>query len=94
MPALSSSPISAVLGQLSDLPADDRALLSGQCPGMTQVPDQRDPRGVLHSLTSLLLAAVTAVLAGARSFTRGRRMGGGRGPPHRSSPLSTSAIIR
>ena len=29
----------------------------------------RDPRGVRHTLTSLLLAAVAAVLAGARSFT-------------------------
>jgi len=33
------------------------------------VPDPRDPRGVRHSLTSVLLAAVAAVLAGARSFT-------------------------
>jgi hypothetical protein len=32
------------------------------------VPDPRDPRGVRHPLTSLLLAAVAAVLAGARSF--------------------------
>ena len=73
MPALSSSPIGAALEQLSGLPADDRALLSGQCPGLaeylTRVPDPRDPRGVRHSLTSLLLAAVAAVLAGARSFT-------------------------
>lgn len=33
------------------------------------MPDPRDPRGVRHSLTSLLLAAVATVLAGARSFT-------------------------
>jgi len=33
-----------------------------------QVPDPRDPRGVRHTLTSLLLSAVAAVLAGARSF--------------------------
>jgi predicted transposase YbfD/YdcC len=32
------------------------------------MPDPRDPRGVRHTLTSLLLAAVAAVLAGARSF--------------------------
>src|SRR5262252_9860539 len=48
-------------------------VLAGQCPGLagplTQVPDPRDPRGVRHTLTSLLLAAVAAVLAGARSFT-------------------------
>jgi predicted transposase YbfD/YdcC len=73
VPALSSSPIGAALEQLSGLPADDRALLSGQCPGLAEylarVPDPRDPRGVRHTLTSLLLAAVAAVLAGARSFT-------------------------
>ena len=71
MPALSSSPISAALEQL-DLPAGDRALLAGQCPSLLeylqQVPDPRDPRGVRHSLTSLLLAAVAAVLAGAQSL--------------------------
>jgi predicted transposase YbfD/YdcC len=70
---LSSSPIGAALEQLSGLPADDRLLLSGQCPGLAEylarVPDPRDPRGVRHTLTSLLLAAVAAVLAGARSFT-------------------------
>ena len=33
------------------------------------MPDPRDPRGVRHTLTSLLLTAVAAVLAGARSFT-------------------------
>lgn len=33
------------------------------------MPDPRHPRGVRHTLTSLLLAAVAAVLAGARSFT-------------------------
>ena len=73
MPALSSSPISPALEQLSDLPAGDRALLAGQCPGLLEclarVPDPRDRRGVRHSLSSLLLAAVAAVLAGAQSFT-------------------------
>jgi hypothetical protein len=33
------------------------------------VPDPRDPRGVRHSLASLLMASMAAVLAGARSFT-------------------------
>jgi hypothetical protein len=69
---LSSSPISIALEHLSGLPADDRAVLSGQFPGLAEylarVPDPRNPRGVRHSLTSLLLAAVAAVLAGARSF--------------------------
>jgi len=36
---------------------------------LAQVPDPRDPRGVRHTLTSLLLAAIGAVLAGARSLT-------------------------
>jgi predicted transposase YbfD/YdcC len=61
------------LGQVGDLPAGDRALLWGQCRSLAEhlaeVPDPRDPRGVRHTLTSLLLAAVAAVLAGARSFT-------------------------
>ena len=58
--------------QLQDLPAGDRTLLAGECPGLLAclagVPDPRDPRGVRHTLTSSLLAAVAAVLAGARSF--------------------------
>jgi hypothetical protein len=73
VPALSSSSISAALEQLSRLPTSDRALLSGQCPGLAEylawVPDPRNRRGVRHSLTSLLMAAVAAVLAGATSFT-------------------------
>jgi len=73
VPALSSSLISSALEQLQDLPAGDRLVLAGQCPSLAehlaQVPDPRDPRGVRHTLTSLLLAAVAAVLAGARSFT-------------------------
>ena len=72
MPALSSSPISPALEQLQGVPAAGRVLLAGQCPGLLEylalVPDPRDPRGVRHTLTSLLLAAVAAVLAGARSF--------------------------
>jgi hypothetical protein len=73
VPALSSSPTCAALEQLQDLPAGDRVLLAGQCPSLraclARVPDPRDPRGVRHSLTVLLLAAVAAVLAGARSVT-------------------------
>ncbi len=70
MPAVSSSPIGLPWRRLRTYPASDRALLAGQCPSLAgylaRVPDPRDPRGVRHSLTSLLLAAV---LAGARSFT-------------------------
>jgi DDE_Tnp_1-associated/Transposase DDE domain len=73
VPALSSSFISAALEQLRDLAAGDRALLAGECPSLPeclrQVPDPRDPRGVRHTLTSLLLAVVAAVLAGAQSLT-------------------------
>jgi hypothetical protein len=73
VPALSFSLINPALEQLQDLPAGDRALLAGECPSLLEclerVPDPRDPRGVRHTLTSLLLAAVAAVLAGARSFT-------------------------
>ena len=73
MPAVSSSLISPALEKLEELPAGDRALLAGHCPGLAEhlawVPDPRDPRGVRHTLTSLLLAAAAAVLAGARSFT-------------------------
>jgi DDE_Tnp_1-associated/Transposase DDE domain len=72
VPALPSSPISAALEQLQDLPAGDRGLPAGQCPGLAeqlaQVPDPRDPRGVRHTLASLLLAAIAAVLAGAQSL--------------------------
>jgi len=70
---VSSSLISPALAQLRDLSACDRGLLAGECPGLAghlaDMPDPRDPRGVRHALTSLLLAAVAAVLAGARSFT-------------------------
>jgi hypothetical protein len=62
VPALSWSLIDAVSATVS-LP--DPALES--C--LAAVPDPRRPRGVRHSLTSLLMASVAAVLAGARSFT-------------------------
>jgi len=72
VPALPSSPITAALEQLQDLPAGDRAALASQCPDLAEylerVPDPRDPRGVRHTLTSLLLAAIGAVLAGAQSL--------------------------
>jgi DDE_Tnp_1-associated/Transposase DDE domain len=72
VPASLSSPIGPALGQLAELPESDRGLLAGGCPSraghLAQIPDPRDPRGVRHTLTSLLLTAVAAVLAGARSF--------------------------
>ena len=73
MPALSSCLISPALEQLRDLPAGDRMLLAGECLSLPEclqlVPDPRDARGVRHTLTSLLLAAAAAVLAGAQSLT-------------------------
>jgi len=67
MPALPSSPISPALAQLHQLPAGDRAGLSGQWHGLAGylalVPDPRDPRGVRHTLMSLLVVAIAAVLA-------------------------------
>jgi hypothetical protein len=72
VPAVSLSLINPALEQLQDLPAGDGALLAGECPGLLEclrrVPDPRDPRGVRHTLTSVLLTAVAAVLPGARSF--------------------------
>lgn len=44
-------------------PAQGAALLQA----LAQVPDPRDPRGVVHPLASLLAVAVAAVLASARS---------------------------
>ena len=73
MPAVSLSLINPALEQLQDLPADSCVPLADECPGLLEclqrVPDPRGPRGVRHTLTSLLLTAVAAVLAGARSFT-------------------------
>jgi predicted transposase YbfD/YdcC len=70
VPALSSSLISPALEQLAGAPA--RLLPPAGCPGLREfllaVPDPRDPRGVRHTLGSVLLASVAAVLAGARSL--------------------------
>jgi predicted transposase YbfD/YdcC len=70
VPALSSSLISPALKQLVGLPGSQPPVAG--CPGLREflsaVPDPRDPRGVRHSLTSVLLASVAAVLAGARSL--------------------------
>jgi len=72
VPASSSCLISPALERLVGVPAGERDLLGPGCPSLAEclarVPDPRDPRGVRHPLTSLLLAAVAAVLAGARSF--------------------------
>jgi predicted transposase YbfD/YdcC len=73
VPALSSSLISPALEQIADLPAGDRELLvAGQLSlleHLARVPDPRKRRGVRHSLSSVLAAAIAAVMAGAQSFT-------------------------
>ena len=70
MPAPSSSLISPALKQLVGPPGSQSPVAG--CPGLREflsaVPDPRDPRGVRHSLTSVLLASVAAVPAGARSL--------------------------
>ena len=71
MPALSSSLICPALEHLAGAPGSQ--LRPAGCPGLREflsaVPDPRDPRGIRHSLASVLLASVAAVLAGARSLT-------------------------
>jgi hypothetical protein len=73
VPALSSSLIGPALEQVADLPAGDRELLAAGhlslLEHLARVPDPRKRRGVRHSLSSVLAAAIPAVLAGAQSFT-------------------------
>ena len=75
MPALSSSPIRPALEQLSDLPSRDLALVGGLRRDRAKDPGASacrpwHPGGAPDTLTSLLPAAVAAVLAvGAKSFT-------------------------
>jgi predicted transposase YbfD/YdcC len=58
--------ICAVLGELAVLPAAEREVLADQVRQLPAylawVPDPRDPRGVRHSLVSVLATAVAAVL--------------------------------
>lgn len=65
--------INAALGHLVDLPDADRAALTDGLPSLLDylawVPDPRDPRGVRHTLVSLLGLAAAAVLAGSQGFT-------------------------
>jgi len=72
VPASSSCLISPALEQLAGVPAGERVLLAAGFPSLAgylaHIPDPRDRRGMRHPLTSLLLSAVAAVLAGARSF--------------------------
>jgi DDE_Tnp_1-associated len=81
----SSSLISPTLEQIADLPAGDRELLAGGhlslLEHLARVPDPRRRRGVRHSLSSVLAAAIAAVMAGVQSFTAiGERVADA--PPH------------
>jgi len=72
VPATSSS-LSVVLGAVaeSDVPSEqlDLAESIGLLQALSAVPDPRQARGRRHSLQSILLLSVGAVLAGARSYT-------------------------
>jgi DDE_Tnp_1-associated len=96
VPALSSSLITPALEQLAGLHACDRERLGGGCASLAghlaRVPDPRDRRGVRHSLTSLLLTAVAAVLAGRGRLPRS--VSGPRTRRPRSWARSGSAVIR
>lgn len=65
MPAGLSCPIPDVVVGLGSVPVDEVPDLRGF---LEAVPDPRDPRGVRHSLVSVLVVAAAAVAAGARSF--------------------------
>lgn len=68
MPAASSSPIRPVLDHLADAVDHHRvgaALLSV----LAAVSDPRKRRGVRHRVSTILMVAVCAVMAGCRSFT-------------------------
>lgn len=66
MPALSSSPIVAVLDQPGPLPDEPTTLSLVQA--LAGVPDPRAARGIRHGVLSVLLISACAVLAGARSY--------------------------
>src|SRR5258706_8864909 len=72
MPAVASSPITPVLGQLADLIADGESVCAPHMASLVQVlaavPDPRKRRGVRHRLVVVLVMSVCAVLGGMRSF--------------------------
>jgi hypothetical protein len=68
MPASSSSPTAAVLGQLADLATDTAEDAPGLLALLARVTDPRHRRGIRYRLAVILVLAVCAALAGARSF--------------------------
>lgn len=69
MPALSSSPIPAVVVQLAAAADVGRVAGAGVVAALAKVPDPRARRGVRHQIRVILVLAACAVLAGCRSFT-------------------------
>ena len=68
MPAVSSSPITALsrhLGSVGEVPA---ASPKGLLEVLDSVPDPRSKRGVRHRFGAILFVAVCAVVSGAKSF--------------------------
>lgn len=71
MPAVPSSPTLSVVddsdplvGELAEVPPAPAGLLET----LARVPDPRKPRGIRHALPGVLAVALSAVIAGARSF--------------------------
>ena len=69
MPAASSSPISAGLGQLAGSGPARSDELPGLLDRLSRLPDPRRLRGRRHRLSYVLALAACAVLAGAKSLT-------------------------
>jgi hypothetical protein len=68
MPAASSSQADPVIGHLVDLAEESRLEHPGLLAALGQVTDPRRRRGVRHRLMVIMVLAVCAVLAGARSY--------------------------
>lgn len=75
MPAPSSSLIDPAIGHLAELVGDTAGDSLELLAVLARVADPRHRRGVRHGLLVILGLAVCAVLGGARSFHRDRRMG-------------------
>ena len=68
MPAASSSQADPVIGHLADLAGEPGKERPGLLAVLGQVADPRRRRGVRHRLVVIMVLAVCAVLAGARSY--------------------------
>ncbi len=69
MPAALVSAAGAALGELAALAAGLHSASGGDLPGcFALIPDPRDPRGIRHSLASILAMCTAAVLCGCSSL--------------------------